>query len=44
MKYKFFYIFISTIFLIGALKFVKAGNFQINLENSTTIDMVGYSY
>jgi hypothetical protein len=41
MKSKFFYIFIATIFLVGALKFVKAGNFKINLLNSKTRNTVG---
>jgi hypothetical protein len=44
MKSKFFYFFITAIFLVGALKYVKAGNFNIDLLNSTTIDTVGLSY
>jgi hypothetical protein len=43
MKSKFFYYFFLAIFLVGALKFVKAGNFKIDLVNSTTVDTVGIS-
>jgi hypothetical protein len=44
MKFKFFFIFITAIFLFGALKYVKAGNFKIGLINSTTIETIGVSY
>jgi hypothetical protein len=44
MKSKFFYIFITAIFLIEPFKLVLAGNFKIDLVNSTTIDTVLFSY
>jgi hypothetical protein len=31
-------------FIAGTLPIVKAGNFQIKLQNTTTIDTVGMSY
>jgi hypothetical protein len=36
-------IFLAS-FIAGTLPIVEAGNFQINLLNSTTIDTVGSSY
>jgi hypothetical protein len=44
MGTKFFYTFFTAVFLIGALKLVVAGNFQIDLLNSTKIDTFGRSF
>jgi hypothetical protein len=44
MGTKFFYTFFTAVFLVGALQLVEAGNFQINLQNNTTIDTVGRSW
>jgi hypothetical protein len=44
MKFEKFFILLMFLNLAGTLPIVKAGNFQINLQNSTTIDTVGRSW
>jgi hypothetical protein len=43
MKFENFFILLIFLNLVGTLRIVNAGNFQINLENSTTINTVGSS-
>jgi hypothetical protein len=43
MKFENFFILLMFLNLAGTLPIVKAGNFQINLQNSTTIDTVDVS-
>jgi hypothetical protein len=44
MKFENFFILLIFLNLVGTLRIVNAGNFQINLENSTTIDTLNRSY
>jgi hypothetical protein len=43
MKFENFFILLIFLNLVGTLRVVNAGNFQINLENGTTNDMDGAS-